>query len=380
MTRVGLLVPYTTAPTYALSTEAFEKLTTPNIGNLMFRYAATQHLKGRYVPVNFSADIDKLKASIDVIVYPTANLLSPGVKHFASLERFFKRLDKPALMIGLGAQSQTRERLEQKLPREGVQFFKTMSALSRKIGVRGTYTAEILERMGVKNTAVIGCPSNYVNADEELGAKIEHKLEHARARLDAPLRFSVFPQHGTNYLNDYHRASEAKLFAYALAHRGATYVVNGPTAYLAAARGHRGFIPQAERAALARFLGDTDEEGPFFDDFQRIARVYPAVEWLMEDLSRSAFAFGKRIHGAFAACQAGVPGIIIPHDARTDELAQTTLSPKISLEEFERTTSVGDVLDRVRFDGAAFDQRRRENFAVYRAMFAAHDVDVKMGG
>ncbi|WP_276912463.1 polysaccharide pyruvyl transferase family protein [Hyphomonas atlantica] len=253
--RIGLVVPYNTAPTFDLNTDGLERLISANAGNLMFRYGVTSHIKDEYVPITFNrAKVDELKDKIDIIVYPTANQLNPKLKNLQNHAKFIRELGKPIIMVGLGAQSDTKIDLEKHLSKETIDYFKTVSDHTHSIGVRGAYTAEILERISVKNTTIIGCPSNFINTSNKLGEKLERRLTHLQEGKRRLQRFALFPQHGNSYLDDYHRPSEQRLFDWARRYRGATYVVNGPTEYYALARGHAARVSAERRAEAAAFF------------------------------------------------------------------------------------------------------------------------------
>ena len=48
------------------------------------------------------------------------------------------------------------------------------------MSVRDEYTADVLAKFGIKNTIVTGCPSNFINLDPRLGAKIIEKTAHRK--------------------------------------------------------------------------------------------------------------------------------------------------------------------------------------------------------
>lgn len=78
---------------------------------------------------------------------------------------FLKEIDNPITFCGLGAQSTKDLNIPQKLVDSlipiQIKFFKTLSERAISLGVRGEFTADCLNLMGIKNVRIIGCPSFY---------------------------------------------------------------------------------------------------------------------------------------------------------------------------------------------------------------------------
>ena len=66
----------------------------------------------------------------------------------------------PCVIIGLGAQAPSYER-KLEIPEGTKRLVKIISERSKTLGVRGYFTASVLEEMGITNITVIGCPSMY---------------------------------------------------------------------------------------------------------------------------------------------------------------------------------------------------------------------------
>ncbi len=59
-----------------------------------------------------------------------------------------------------------------------------------------------------------------------------------------------------------------------------------------------------------------------------------------------------------AGLAAGIPGIIITHDSRTSELAETMHLPRLPMADLSGAPSLAQALSRVVFEGSAFDDWR----------------------
>jgi hypothetical protein len=107
-------------------------------------------------------------------------------------------------------------------------------------------------------------------------------------------------------------------------------------------------------AILPFLLGEDDELSPLytrsdpFGDVSKLRRVlrakalhFSSVDaWL--DFARTChLSSGMRIHGAMVPLQAGVPSLVIVHDARTAGLARCMGVPSVSPKEYLRVAARG---------------------------------------
>ena len=92
--------------------------------------------------------------------------------------------------------------------------------------------------------------------------------------------------------------------------------------------------------------------------------------------------FGSRLHGSMAAIAAETPGVIIAHDSRTGELADTMHLPRLSYEDAMAAKDIADLAGRVVFDGAAFDCWRNETALRFRRLLTEAGVkpSVRLAG
>lgn len=371
MKRCGIVVPYQAHSTYSFNTKELVSAVSENIGNLMFRYA-TSHILQDYVPIYFDhTSIDEYREKIDLVVYPTANQLNPSITHLGRHALFFEKLDKPVIMLGLGAQStDDQSSIANRLSSDARRFFNVISGLSYKIGVRGKFTGQMLSEIGIHNWEVMGCPSQFINPRLDLGQVIAKKLERLSSRPETISRVAVFPQHGNAYMTSTHGPSEKALFEYSIKTRGASYIVNGPFQVLAIARGRAYEIPLEQRRRIADFFMPGTELVEFEKSFRGAATVFTTVESLMEHLSQCDFSVGKRIHGAFAAIQSTTPAIVIAHDSRTRELAETTKTPLVNMESLSSSLNIADIVSGIEFDAIEFDKNRLSNYEKMADVFA----------
>ena len=96
----------------------------------------------------------------------------------------------------------------------------------------------------------------------------------------------------------------------------------------------------------------------------------------MNAVRPSRLSIGTRLHGNILAFQAGVPSIVIPHDARTMELAQTIGIPTATHQQILETESLPSLMSNIEFDGPAFDVRRKALARRYVDLLSASEVPV----
>ena len=86
---------------------------------------------------------------------------------FDRVNRFLEAIRIPIVPISLGANSFNGYDLTlcSRLSGEQKRFLSLVSEKSAKIGVRGAYTAEVLNQLGVKNVQITGCPSYFESGE-----------------------------------------------------------------------------------------------------------------------------------------------------------------------------------------------------------------------
>lgn len=179
---------------------------------------------------------------------------------------------------------------------------KTMKSLSERcklIGVRGSYTAEVLERYGVKNTKVIGCPSVYYPFLRRGLRGID--------RSDEPLRAVA------NSVGAGENLKEKRWFDY--------IVENG--------------LPFVDQT-----LGDFQLE-LINDDYQyklylnKNMRFFMSVDEWEVFIRNFNFSIGMRFHGNIVPIWNGIPALFLIHDSRTKEMCEFFHLPHMGVSEFD---------------------------------------------
>lgn len=339
-----------------------------NTGNLLFQYSCTKNIKNAAVHFNLGVDMDLgfLKEAIDVLVIPAANQLNPhwDLKWWVKL---IEDLDKPVVIVGLGAQAKIDEVQDVVLQPGTVRFLHAIRERAKIIGVRGENTLRLVDRYGVSNAEVTGCPSNFINqtiTGESIAARAKTLLEKEVLRVNMLV--------GT--LEEYARESERLLFKMAMEHHGRLiYQTNDKLlAYLLTGR---------EDAELTNYLNweaQTVAPGLPPAEYRRKIRhrgryFFSAPGWI-DDVARDDLSFGMRIHGAVAAIQGGSLGVCVAFDARTLELAQTMGYPYVRASDLPECRDVRDVVARMVFSAEVFDHKRSQLKSSMKRCLEQHGV------
>jgi len=332
-----------------------------NTGNLVFRHALAKMVDlSDYVV----ADYPKLKQLLDErarighVVISAANWIGCS-DNFEAQSKFradlLLRSDCPITIVGLGAQSKN-SAAALDLGSQTRRLLNVLSGRTSCIGVRDVLTAETLEKHGVKNFSITGCPSNFINLDARLGHSIREKCKVGRASTGwSGLRTQITEATGGHELS-------IAILRNALEHidlYGAFYVCQSDE-LLAFLYGEDRTLPENYTAARP----------PHFSSQDHLASVLVtsslaftcAAGWL--DFARSCqISFGMRIHGNMVAVQAAVPSLLIAHDSRTEGLAAAMQVPAVTPEKFLKLYRLGP---RGVFD--AIDRRMLEFDATRRAL------------
>jgi hypothetical protein len=367
--RVGIVGSYQQVNSANMKTSEVVKKTTKNLGNMMFRYAVCRDV-GEFRRIDTKMDPAKVREEVDVLVLPMANNVNPFFD-MGYMARFLESCNLPTLAVGLGAQATLESREVKQLPEGSIRFLKVISDLSHGIGVRGEFTAEVLSRYGVNNTVVTGCPSNFICPIEELGAHLEY--QQSKINEIKPSRVAVYSQLGNKNFHEPNITTDRLLFELAR-NNGYFYLHNFPVELIDYSRGGHETSLQW-RKQCGKYLTQSDEFEQFDSDFRRMSHAFLSVESWMEFSSTCDLSVGKRVHGCLNTIQAGTFGVLIYHDERTRELVNTIGLPHISVNEISPHDDIQSILEKVNFSGSDYDQKRRDLYSDYRALFQQTGIE-----
>jgi hypothetical protein len=339
-----------------------------NTGNLAFRFAVDRHIASPKIHVPWGSDPGWVREVCDLLVIPSSNQANPAAD-LSERAAFLEAVDLPCLAVGIGAQSPSR-RDHVRLAPSTTRYLRSLSERGPAVGVRGDFTAEVLSYYGVRNTVVVGCPSHFINSSPMLGSQIAERIERGRFERLALTDIELVPSL---------RSVDRKLFQWLLRADGA-YVCQSHPCVISLARSRMEEIAEDSVEAFHRHLLSPEEwktrpPSWLVEEARRRFRVFFDVEAWLEFLTGFDLVVGVRFHGNLLAMQAGTPGVCVVHDARTEELCETTALPHVRPEQVLAAKSVEDLVEAATFDAVAFDARRRDLANTYWRLLSSCGVE-----
>ncbi|WP_080963492.1 polysaccharide pyruvyl transferase family protein [Pseudomonas putida] len=286
-----------------------------NTGNMIFQSATWESIRNPKFLVGFGGNIQSIRENADVLFIPAANQVNPSwdLQGWAD---FVESLDLPVVVVGLGAQSSIGSSTDLKLKPGTERFLSIIAERTSNIGVRGAFTAEVLNNLGIKNTVVTGCPSNFTNENIQ-GETIASKLDEVRTGKFTRSCYVA----GT--MEPETRAVEQRLFRLARSEYS-DFVFQTNDKILRTI-----YSKQTNPESLEYFKWESAILSPesrtdlYIDEVLSKGKFYSDARTWIDEAGKYDITYGMRIHGNIAAIQGGGLGICIAFDSRTLELAET---------------------------------------------------------
>ena len=272
------------------------KILGKNTGNLVFR----ESLQRLFDPICIPYSYQEFISQFDKIILTDLIWIKENVT-FGYLEKIIDKYNVDFIPMSIGLQSKTRDK-NFHLADETVRLFKKMQERAI-LGIRGEYTADILQKYGIKNTQIIGCPSMYYWNNKKL------KIKGAPPqKIIASANFKSF----SRILNE----TDKNFLSYC-------------------AQRNLSFIEQT-----GRFTEWNAQDKNYFkiiDEWmsRRLTIAYTYDEWC-NALKGINFSFGGRFHGNVIALQNGIKSLFIVSDSRTTELTDFFHLPTMTFNEFDK--------------------------------------------
>lgn len=316
-----------------------------NIGNMLFPYSICRCLMTEDVEIHtmvvqnhFSERIiKKINETYDCFVLPFANAFRVSfMKELQVTTRLVKQLNIPCIVVGIGAQANLDKMPDNvELAAAVKEFVKAILEKSAKIGLRGEFTADFLERLGFqreRDFTVIGCPSMYLYGGKLPEMKVKPLTEKSpvsiNSKIQLPQKFHDFIYRSRKALPNYHYVPQ---------------VIQEIQMMYQGRRLPKGFVKKLPKHYPVTWDDEIYMEG----------RSYSFVNvpsWLGY-LREKEFSFGSRIHGNIAAILAGTPCFIVVSDQRIRELVQYHQIPHILMGDLTKNTSIFALHERADFTG-----------------------------
>jgi len=337
-----------------------------NTGNLLIG----QSLKEEIYLSDFyhGHDINPKEASerFDMILIPSANFLFKDFD-FGYLADFVEATTLPCMMVGLGAQAPAADgtRMEG-IPAGTMRLLQLVADRSKVIGVRGDFTAQIMNDLGFKSVEPLGCPSLYRTQKRELRIKRTHAARDLRLSLNGSsnvVEHSVSPEAA--------KMVERALLRLSL-EKGLNYVLQNEAPEMTVQLSDD---PTTDDLAVMRTLVNRFDLGASPQEYaahirSKFRSFFDLKSW-DEYIQNFDASIGTRFHGNLIALTNGVPAFVVTHDSRTSEMAELMRIPHRRVDHIDRF-DVDELFASADFD--AFESRYTQLYDRYAAFLTQNGV------
>ncbi len=328
-----------------------------NTGNRVFTDAINQQIQFKMEGWFQSEEILELDEN-NIGVLACANMLNIKDQFLDAIWERIAELRFPVTLVGLGAQSteelDTPKKLMSAMPKERIQALSGICNQTETIGIRGEFTAECLEIVGIKNYRVIGCPSLY---------KYENQYELLRSpNVTKCLYHMAGNVEGEHKLLRFGMENNLIWIMQSMVEMPRTVFEN---------------CHLTKEAVLKRFPGYEDSIEALENYMRQKARMFFSMKEWYTFLKQEnfTFSFGGRFHGNVAALRCGIPALWITHDSRTKELTNLFHLPSIDVSQLQSINSLEDFMPYCSYDD--FYKTYPGMFREYKSFLEENSIDHK---
>jgi len=316
-------------------------------------------------------DKKRLEEDYDMIVIGASNFLFEGFD-FGGHANFLEKTQLPVTIIGLGAQAPSYDK-KINIPEGTQRFVKIISERSTSLGVRGQYTAQVLNDIGIKNVRAIGCPSMYWSCSPEI--KIEKKEFRKKWFFNREVRMKVSVNGSANVVEHSVDPVAARRVEEALGSlafkNDYMYILQNENLLMEMALDEGKYESDVILHLMRLYgLGGVSEK-VFLDFVRNKMTAYFDIEKWMTEIKKNDLVIGSRFHGCLIAILAGVPSFIFAHDTRTKEMCELLKIPHADIRDVEKI-DVYSIYDSLDFK--EFHANYRRMFREYRNFLDENNV------
>jgi len=315
------------------------------------------------------AMIDRLNAEYDYVFLRGSNYIHAQM-NWSHAAEVLRQLKLPVIAFGIGAQAPVSGKLE--LSEDTRTVLKLIADSTASLGVRGTYSAEVLNDLGIRNVRIIGCPTAFRNNKPDLAINLP-PLEQVQ-KVGVTLRREV----SRTYARDIRRyLTVHRDLVKAMADRfEVTLMSQGEIEEKKLALGTIDHKAQAMTAlrdnAWAREWYLDEQVERLYQDRMFYSDVVAEYERLVRGLD---LVLGYRLHGNLMALANGTPSIYFTYDSRTVEFADTFKIPSVDV--FSgKDFRLEDYWEQARFD--RFNAAYAKVYGAMRDFLVENRIDNKM--
>jgi hypothetical protein len=286
----------------------------------LLQFSALKELKIR-TPTD--SDIDRYNAEFDYVFLRGSNYIHPKIR-WENAPYALSRLRIPVIAFGIGAQAPVKGKLE--LSDETKHVLSLIADRSVSLGVRGSFTADVLWQLGIRNTRIIGCPTVFRRNDPTLRIDLP-PLDQVRKAV-----FTLRREVGGDYAKDVrHYLDLQRRTILELAQRFELFVMaQGEIEEKKVLWGTEEQRAEAIAALRAQgwLKGEADPMEALYAGRLYYSDVVAEIERFV---AARDLVLGYRLHGNLMALANRVPSIYFTYDSRTVEFAETFAIPSFDV-------------------------------------------------
>ncbi len=290
--------------------------------------------------------IERYNSNFDYCLLRGSNYINEGMD-WENTRSLLERLHLPVYVIGVGAQAASARKL--RLSEDSVAIWKLISERCGSIGVRGSFTADTLDSLGIKNVDIIGCPSLFRSREREMSLRVKDVRDIRHVAFS--LRREVDASYSGN-MEAYLENQRSAMLRLARECRRLTVTIHGePEEKAFYFRDLHAKVEATERLRQSGWFTSSSER-ELLEIYNNNLYMYTRADDY-DTLIRSVdFAIGYRVHGVLPALANGTPGALVNYDVRSAELAQTHGIPLIKENEIAQRSwrEIYAELDFAKFD------------------------------
>jgi len=278
--------------------------------------------------------------TFDYIIVRASNFIHNHMNWERAIE-VLEKVQLPVYALGVGGQAASRQ--DYALTGDNLRFWQIVSERSRAVGVRGSFTAELLYSNGIKNVDIVGCPSLFRARKRDLQIASPTNIEK--------VAFSVRREVGGDYSSnprEYLRI-QRELMLNIDAVFDTTITTHGEVEEKAFYFKNEAAMERASQLFLAEGWWTAETAARMEKLYREKMFFFLRVEDYDAFIKKQDFAFGYRVHGVLPALANGVPGVLVKYDSRSTELADALSVPSLIIKD-KLPSDIGKLLREVSFE------------------------------
>lgn len=345
-----------------------------NIGNIVFLESIAREVGAEHISMyDFMSNYKIYEEEYDILILSLANMISSS---FSLNEKFIESLEKiktPICIFSVGIQANTESELsEMEMSDTTKRILKLSEKSGTTIGLRGNITKDYLDKQGIKNTQVIGCPSLFYKKTIPKKKTKTNDLNNIllsgsfygfwREPLYDIYKFgykycsSHLVQSESRILLDKYKISENDLREWKIEEDRIMYLLDKNYDYYFYCHN------DIDKEDLSKWF---IEKSIFFTDFDN---------WL-ESMYSYDLHLGVRFHGSVMTTLAGVPTLILSGDLRVKEFVDFHKLPNIDIFDFKGEITPDEIYNII--DYSEYESSYDELFENYKNFLNKNGLEYK---